>query len=120
MAKLLIIPYTCLVEYLWLSQVFPAPVILSIAVVVGGVGVVTVTDLSVTFPGFVVAAMSVLTTGTMQITCNSIQKKHGISSASLLLKAGLPMVSAKLLYRMHSGVPYADFVLFYHWLDALS
>lgn len=94
MAKLLIIPFLCFLEYTWLSQAFPMPVLLSVALVVTGVGVVTVTDISVTVVGLLVACMSIVTTGMMQITCRTIQKTYGVTSSNLLLKAGIPMVRA--------------------------
>ncbi|KAK9863495.1 hypothetical protein WJX84_012193 [Apatococcus fuscideae] len=43
-SKLLIIPFVCLVERFWLKRTFSRAVILSVAIVVGGVAVVTVTD----------------------------------------------------------------------------
>ena len=39
-AKLLIIPFVCMVERCWLGRTFTRPVILSMLVVVGGVAIV--------------------------------------------------------------------------------
>ncbi|GMH41285.1 hypothetical protein BSKO_09195 [Bryopsis sp. KO-2023] len=97
MAKLLVIPLVCLLEYLWFSRSFPPPVLCSVVTVVAGVGAVTVTDLTLQRLGLCVALLSVLATGIMQTTCSSIQKKHGITSAALLLKAGLPMAVILLM-----------------------
>lgn len=92
MAKLLIVPFVCLLEYLFYSKKFTIPIVLSIFIVVLGVGVITVTSITASFLGFTVAMLSVLATGIQQTKCNAIQKKHGISPFGLLLKAGYPMV----------------------------
>lgn len=91
MAKLLNIPFVCLLEYILFSRRFSLQVSLSIVTVVAGVGVVTVSDISVNAAGMVTAGLSIVFTGIQQTTVSAIQKQHGITSANLLLKAGLPM-----------------------------
>ncbi len=44
----------------------------------------TVTDVSVNFVGFVIAIISVITSGLQQILCGVVQRKHGVTSTQLL------------------------------------
>jgi solute carrier family 35 protein E3 len=85
-AKLLIIPFVCLVERFWLGKQFSGRVILSVITVVCGVGIVTVSDFAMgdNLLGLVVAALSVVSSGMQQIFCRSMQQKHKLSSHELL------------------------------------
>ncbi|KAK9918349.1 hypothetical protein WJX75_003397 [Coccomyxa subellipsoidea] len=85
-AKLLIVPFVCLVERFWLQRHFSRPVIASILVVVAGVGIVTVTDIQMenNVAGLVVAGISVVSSGMQQIFCRTMQQKHNLSSHELL------------------------------------
>ena len=101
-AKLLIIPFVCLVEKFWFKRRFSAGVVASVATVAIGVAVVTVTDLkpnassssstaaaaaaaaSGGLLGACIAAISVVTSGMQQILCRSMQQKHGLTPNELL------------------------------------
>lgn len=95
-AKLLIIPFVCLVEKFWFGRRFSAGVVASVATVAIGVAVVTVTDLSPSSSssstaaasggllGACIAAISVVTSGMQQILCRSLQQKHGLTPNKLL------------------------------------
>lgn len=79
-AKLLMAPFVCCVEVLWLGKRFSMPVILSIVVVLVGVSIVTVSDVSVQALGLCVALAFIVTGGMQQVLCGHLQRKHNISS----------------------------------------
>ncbi|KAK9807322.1 hypothetical protein WJX73_001596 [Symbiochloris irregularis] len=85
-AKLLIIPFVCLVEKFWLKRTFSTSVITSVVIVIVGVAIVTVTDLSVqgSVFGVSIAALSVGTSGMQQIFCRTMQQQHRLSAHELL------------------------------------
>lgn len=86
-SKLLIIPFVCLVEYIWLRRRFTVPAVISILIVVAGVAVVTVTDLgmnNMSMLGLGIAITSVITSGMQQILCGQVQRKHSMTSNQLL------------------------------------
>eukprot|EP00891_Asterochloris_glomerata_P006769 jgi/Astpho2/6769/Aster-07215 len=85
-AKLLIIPFVCVVEKVWLGRVFTRGVIAAVMVVITGVAIVTVTDTHVSSNtgGLLVAGMSVVSSGMQQILCRTMQQKHKLSSHELL------------------------------------
>lgn len=83
-AKLLIIPFVCLVELFWFGRRFTVPVVASILLVILGVAVVTVTDVSVQPLGLVIAGVSVVSSGMQQILCGTIQRQHKLQSHQLL------------------------------------
>lgn len=108
-AKLLIIPFVCLVEKFWFGRRFSAGVIASVATVAVGVAVVTVTDLSPSpssstaavsggLLGACVAAISVVTSGMQQILCRSMQKKHGLTPNELLSNTAPAQVRVFLFF----------------------
>ncbi|KAK9817184.1 hypothetical protein WJX72_010758 [[Myrmecia] bisecta] len=86
MAKLLVIPFICLVEYFWLKRTFTPPVLASIAVVIAGVAIVTLTNLSLgtTMLGLSLAAASVVCSGMQQILVRVMQQKHKLTAHELL------------------------------------
>lgn len=87
-AKLTIVPFVCFVEVVWFKRVFSAPVIASMVLVVVGVGIVTVTDVSVHMLGAVIAFIFVVTSGLQQILCGYLQSQHQVSSHQLLAITG--------------------------------
>eukprot|EP00879_Flechtneria_rotunda_P001975 GHRR01002150.1.p1 GENE.GHRR01002150.1~~GHRR01002150.1.p1 ORF type:complete len:375 (+),score=101.36 GHRR01002150.1:344-1468(+) len=95
-AKLLIIPFVCLVELFWMKRRFTMPVVGSIIIVTCGVAVVTVTDVTVRPLGLVVAALSVVSSGMQQILCGTIQRTHKLQSHQLLANTA-PVQGAMLL-----------------------
>jgi len=84
--KLLIIPFTCLVDYFWLGKVQSMQGVIAILVVIFGVALVTVNDLGTDIPplGLVMAAFQIATSSMQQIFVGHMQKKHGLSSNELL------------------------------------
>eukprot|EP00803_Ostreobium_quekettii_P003043 evm.model.scf_3596.1 EVM.evm.TU.scf_3596.1 scf_3596:6303-11556(-) len=90
-AKLLNIPFVCFVEWLWLKRQFTLPVTGSICMVVFGVAMVTVTDVTVSTMGLNVALLSVVAAGMQQVLCSVLQSKYKTSSSELLLVSGLPI-----------------------------
>lgn len=85
-AKLLVIPFVCSVEYFGLGRKFTTPIVVSISVVIMGVGIVTVTDVQVSTTGILIAGISVVSSGMQQILCGTIQRKHKLSSHQMLSK----------------------------------
>lgn len=83
-AKLLIIPFTAVVEWLWLRQSMSKEQVSCTAVVLLGVAVVTVSDVSSSTLGVVIAAVSVASSAMQQILCRYYQKKHSLASHELL------------------------------------
>ncbi|MEW5316716.1 MAG: hypothetical protein WDW38_008068 [Sanguina aurantia] len=95
-SKLLIIPFVCLIEYVWLGKKFTTLTTMAIITVVSGVAIVTVTDVAVNKLGLVIAAVSVVTSGSQQILCGTIQRKFKLTSNQLLANTA-PMQGAMLL-----------------------
>ncbi|GLC37605.1 hypothetical protein PLESTB_001668700 [Pleodorina starrii] len=83
-SKLLITPFVGLAEYLFYKRRFTTPTLLSILIVVIGVAIVTVNDMSTSVPGLVIAALSVVTSGLQQLMCGEIQKRLSLTSTQLL------------------------------------
>lgn len=83
-AKLCIIPVSCLLEVAFDKIRYSRGTKLSILLVLVGVAVCTVTDVSVNAKGFVAASIAVWTTSLQQYYVNYLQRKHSLSSFSLL------------------------------------
>eukprot|EP00798_Chlamydomonas_sp_ICE-L_P031301 gene31301-6449_t len=99
-SKLLIIPFVCLVEGVWLGRKFSFHSIVSIIAVVIGVAIVTVTDLSMntmSTTGLVIAGVSVVASGMQQIMCGQVQKKFSMTSNQLLSNTA-PMQGLMLMF----------------------
>ncbi|PNW76880.1 hypothetical protein CHLRE_11g479950v5 [Chlamydomonas reinhardtii] len=112
-SKLLIIPFVCLVEFAWFNRTFTGPMVGSILVVVVGVAVVTVTDVSMNGLGLVIAAVSVVTSGLQQIMCGAIQRRLGLTSNQLLSNTA-PVQGLMLL----AVGPFVDQLLTRHWIGS--
>ncbi|GAB4814419.1 hypothetical protein N2152v2_001465 [Parachlorella kessleri] len=97
-AKLLIIPFVCLVERFVFGRIFSTQVIGTILMVVFGVSIVTLEEISFdgTPLGLMIAAGSVVSSGMQQILVRTMQKKHNLSSNELL-GATAPSQAASLL-----------------------
>ncbi|XP_029127032.1 UDP-xylose transporter 3 [Cajanus cajan] len=106
MTKLAIIPCTILLEILFLGKKFSKRIQLSLAILLLGVGIATVTDLQLNALGSFLSLLAVITTCVAQIMTNTIQKKFKVSSTQLLYQS-CPYQSATLLI---SG-PYLDKLL---------
>ncbi|PWA98411.1 nodulin MtN21 /EamA-like transporter family protein [Artemisia annua] len=87
MTKLAIIPCTVLLETLFFSKQFSKKVRFSLAVLLLGVGIATVTDLQLNLLGSVLSLLAIITTCVAQIMTNTIQKKFKVSSTQLLYQS---------------------------------
>jgi uncharacterized membrane protein len=83
-AKLSMIPVSCLFEVLFDKIRYSRDTKLSISVVLLGVAVCTVSDVSVNAKGFIAAGIAVWSTAMQQYYVHSLQKKYSLSSFDLL------------------------------------
>lgn len=83
-AKLSMIPVSCLLEVVFDKIRYSRDTKLSIAVVLVGVGVCTVTDVSVNTRGFIAAFIAVWSTSLQQYYVHYLQRKYSLSSFNLL------------------------------------
>ncbi|CAJ2629827.1 UDP-galactose transporter 2-like protein [Trifolium pratense] len=83
-AKLSMIPVSCLLEVCLDKIRYSRDTKLSIGVVLLGVGVCTVTDVSVNMKGFVAAFIAVWSTSLQQYYVHYLQRKYSLSSFNLL------------------------------------
>eukprot|EP00252_Welwitschia_mirabilis_P020310 TRINITY_DN4948_c0_g1_i3.p1 TRINITY_DN4948_c0_g1~~TRINITY_DN4948_c0_g1_i3.p1 ORF type:complete len:353 (-),score=40.19 TRINITY_DN4948_c0_g1_i3:219-1277(-) len=87
MTKLAIIPCTVLLETLFFRKQFSRQIQLSLAVLLIGVGIATVTDLQLNLLGSILSLLAILTTCIAQIMTNTIQKRFKVSSTQLLYQS---------------------------------
>ncbi|KAL8138432.1 hypothetical protein V2J09_004433 [Rumex salicifolius] len=83
-AKLSMIPVSCLLEIVLDKVRYSRDTKLSIVLVLIGVGVCTVTDVSVNTKGFVAACIAVGSTSLQQYYVHYLQRKYSLSSFNLL------------------------------------
>eukprot|EP00252_Welwitschia_mirabilis_P001988 TRINITY_DN11943_c0_g2_i1.p1 TRINITY_DN11943_c0_g2~~TRINITY_DN11943_c0_g2_i1.p1 ORF type:complete len:328 (+),score=44.20 TRINITY_DN11943_c0_g2_i1:168-1151(+) len=83
-AKLSMIPVSCFLEVLFDKIWYSRDTKLSILVVLVGVAICTVTDVSVNASGFLAAAIAVWTTALQQYYVHYLQKKYSLGSFDLL------------------------------------
>ncbi|XP_027358653.1 UDP-rhamnose/UDP-galactose transporter 6 isoform X2 [Abrus precatorius] len=83
-AKLSMIPVSCLLEVVLDKIRYSRDTKLSIGIVLLGVGVCTVTDVSVNTKGFVAAFIAVWSTSLQQYYVHFLQRKYSLSSFNLL------------------------------------
>lgn len=83
-AKLSMIPVSCLLEVVLDKIRYSRDTKLSIVVVLLGVGVCTVTDVSVNAKGFIAAFIAVWSTSMQQYYVHFLQRKYQLSSFNLL------------------------------------
>ncbi|XP_044475696.1 UDP-rhamnose/UDP-galactose transporter 6-like [Mangifera indica] len=83
-AKLSMIPVSCLLEVVLDKIRYSKDTKLSISVVLLGVGVCTITDVSVNARGFVAAFIAVWSTSMQQYYVHHLQRKYALSSFNLL------------------------------------
>ncbi|CAI5474421.1 unnamed protein product, partial [Closterium sp. Yama58-4] len=95
-AKLSIIPVVCFFEALLHAKSYSREVKFSVAVVMVGVGVCTVTDINMNAFGFIAATVAVISTSLQQIFIGSLQTKYSIGSFDLLSQTA-PIQAALLL-----------------------
>ncbi|XP_024380369.1 UDP-xylose transporter 2 [Physcomitrium patens] len=129
MTKLAIIPCTVLLETVFYRKRFSQRVQFSIALLLFGVGVATVTDLQLNFLGSVISCLAIVTTCVAQIMTNTIQKRFKVSSTQLLYQSAPyqaatlfvsgPFLDAALTNRNVFSFDYNSFVLFFIVLSCL-
>nr|GMD64538.1 UDP-xylose transporter 1 [Ipomoea batatas]GMD69461.1 UDP-xylose transporter 1 [Ipomoea batatas] len=87
MTKLAIIPFTVLLETIFLKKQFSQNIKLSLFVLLIGVGIASITDLQLNFVGTILSILAIITTCVGQILTNTIQKRLNISSTQLLYQS---------------------------------
>ncbi|CAM8972994.1 unnamed protein product [Rhodiola kirilowii] len=121
MTKLAIIPFTVLLETLFLKKQFSQKIKLSLLVLLLGIGIASVTDLQLNLLGTVLSLLAIATTCVGQILTNTIQKKFNASSTQLLYQSAPfqaailfvsgPVVDQCLTNRNVFGYKYSPLVL---------
>ncbi|PON52674.1 Bi-functional UDP-rhamnose/UDP-galactose transporter [Parasponia andersonii] len=114
-AKLSMIPVSCLLEVVLDKIRYSRDTKLSIAVVLLGVGVCTVTDVSVNTKGFVAAFIAVWSTSLQQYYVHFLQRKYSLGSFNLLGHTA-PAQAASLL----TLGPFLDYWLTNKRVDAYN
>lgn len=110
-SKLMIIPFVCFMEAFWMKRKFTLPIIASVLVVIAGVAIVTVTDMSVNPLGLAIAAVSVVSSGMQQMLCGVVQRKHNLTSNQLLSNTA-PVQGTLLLF----AGPFIDKLVSRQWI----
>ncbi|KAJ8499792.1 hypothetical protein OPV22_010344 [Ensete ventricosum] len=87
MTKLAIIPFTVLLETVFLKKNFSKDIKLSLLVLLIGVGIASVTDLKLNLLGSILSGLAIATTCVGQIMTNTIQKRLKVSSTQLLYQS---------------------------------
>ncbi|KAK4430642.1 UDP-rhamnose/UDP-galactose transporter 6 [Sesamum alatum] len=96
-AKLSMIPVACLLEVVFDQMRYSRDTKLSILVVLLGVAICTVTDVSVSAKGFIAALVAVWSTTLQQYYVHSLQRKHSIGSFNLLANTAPPQAASLLI-----------------------
>ncbi|KAG6432815.1 hypothetical protein SASPL_104402 [Salvia splendens] len=87
MTKLAIIPFTVMLETLFLKKQFSDKIKISLSILLLGVGIASVTDLQLNLVGTILSLIAILTTCIGQILTNTIQKRLNVSSTQLLYQS---------------------------------
>ncbi|XP_068663503.1 UDP-xylose transporter 1-like [Aristolochia californica] len=87
MTKLAIIPFTVLLETVFLKKQFSQKIKLSLLVLLLGVGIASITDLNLNLLGSILSLLAIATTCVSQIMTNTIQKRLNVSSTQLLYQS---------------------------------
>eukprot|EP00271_Cylindrocystis_brebissonii_P013423 TRINITY_DN33236_c0_g1_i1.p1 TRINITY_DN33236_c0_g1~~TRINITY_DN33236_c0_g1_i1.p1 ORF type:complete len:348 (+),score=56.73 TRINITY_DN33236_c0_g1_i1:252-1295(+) len=103
-AKLSMIPVSCLLEVMFDGVRYSRNTTLSILVVLAGVAVCTVTDVSVNSKGFIAAGIAIWSTAVQQYYVHFLQKKYRLGSFDLL--AHTAPVQAGILILLGPAVDY--------------
>ncbi|XP_054822570.1 UDP-rhamnose/UDP-galactose transporter 6-like [Prosopis cineraria] len=114
-AKLSMIPVSCFLEVILDKVRYSRDTKLSIALVLLGVAVCTVTDVSVNTKGFLAASVAVWSTALQQYYVHSLLKKHSLGSFNLLGHTA-PAQAASLL----ALGPFLDYWLTAKRVDAYA
>ncbi|MCL7050531.1 hypothetical protein MKW94_026892 [Papaver nudicaule] len=121
MTKLAIIPFTVLLETLFLKKQFSQNIKFSLSLLLLGVGIASITDLQLNLVGSIISLLAIATTCVGQILTNTIQKRLNVSSTQLLyqsapFQAGIlfvfgPLVDKCLTKQNVLAYKYSPFVL---------
>ncbi|XP_047178038.1 UDP-rhamnose/UDP-galactose transporter 6-like [Vigna umbellata] len=114
-AKLSMIPVSCLFEVVFDKVRYSRGTKLSICVVLLGVGVCTVTDVSVNTKGFVAAFVAVWSTSMQQYYVHFLQRKYSLSSFNLLGHTAPAQAGSLLLLG-----PFLDYLLTNNRVDQFA
>ncbi|CAI5467032.1 unnamed protein product [Closterium sp. Yama58-4] len=95
-SRLAIIPLTCMFESPLHRKTYSPPTLAAVLVVLVGVGVCTVTDVSVSAFGLVTAAAGAVSTSLQQISVGELQQRYALGSFDLLIQTA-PLQAASLL-----------------------
>ncbi|KAJ4979846.1 hypothetical protein NE237_010626 [Protea cynaroides] len=87
MTKLAIIPFTVLLETIFLKKQFSQKIKFSLFVLLIGVGIASITDLQLNLLGSILSILAIATTCVGQILTNTIQKRLNVSSTQLLYQS---------------------------------
>ncbi|KAK6936058.1 Sugar phosphate transporter domain [Dillenia turbinata] len=87
MTKLAIIPFTVLLETIFLKKQFSQKIKLSLFLLLVGVGIASITDLQLNLLGSILSLLAIATTCVGQILTNTIQKGLNVSSTQLLYQS---------------------------------
>ncbi|BAF09401.1 UDP-xylose transporter 1 [Oryza sativa Japonica Group] len=87
MTKLAIIPFTVMLETIFLKKRFSESIKFSLLILLLGVGIASVTDLKLNLLGSVLSGLAIATTCVGQILTNTIQKRLKVSSTQLLYQS---------------------------------
>ncbi|KAL7127854.1 hypothetical protein ABFS83_14G278800 [Erythranthe nasuta] len=114
-AKLSMIPVSCLLEVVFDKIRYSRDTKLSILIVLLGVAVCTVTDVSVNSKGFVAAFIAVWSTAMQQYYVSFLQRKYSLSSFNLLGHTAPAQAASLLLLG-----PFLDYWLTNKRIDAYN
>ena len=117
-AKLGIIPCTCVVEAVLYGRVFTGKMIASIGLTLCGVGLVAITEMNLqsSVLGVFVAGCSVLSSSGQQLLVRHLQLKHNVSAGQLLgVVAPAQGASLLLLSPFLDKITTGGFVTDYDW-----
>ncbi|KAE8674592.1 putative protein TPRXL-like [Hibiscus syriacus] len=87
MTKLAIIPFTVLLETIFLNKQFSQKIKMSLFLLLVGVGIASITDVQLNFVGTILSLLAIATTCVGQILTNTIQKRLNVSSTQLLYQS---------------------------------
>mmetsp|Transcript_22929 Transcript_22929/g.74773 ORF Transcript_22929/g.74773 Transcript_22929/m.74773 type:complete len:362 (-) Transcript_22929:70-1155(-) len=88
--KLCIIPVVLGIEYAKSGKTVSYRVLISLGLLLAGVGIATVTDIQLNMKGCMYAVIAVLTTAQFQLWQGSKQKQHGLSAIQITHSIALP------------------------------
>ncbi|KAJ8616037.1 hypothetical protein MRB53_035409 [Persea americana] len=129
MTKLAIIPFTVLLETVFLKKQFSQKIKLSLLLLLLGVGIASITDLQLNLLGSILSVLAIATTCVGQIMTNTIQKKLNVSSTQLLyhsapfqaaiLFVSGPLVDQRLTHKSVFAYKYSPLVVIFIVLSCL-